>query len=130
MQAFSHANTAQRRRRPEGPYLPVGMDSRPGAPRVCGIAVRPLPPRRQRAGVPTFFARGRGARVGDWRLKIEDFRGLALRNYSTEWQVALNRESCVLEDAHRQAAANVATGAHGDGDRQVTLRVPQGKMAS
>lgn len=52
------------------------------------------------------------------------------RHYSAQSEVVLNGESCVFEDAHGQATANVATCVNGDGDRHVTLRVPQGEMAS
>ena len=75
-----------------------------------------------------IFHAGQGS--GGWGLEIEDFRSLAARSFSTQSQIVLNGESCVFEDAHRQAAANVAARAHGDGDRQLTLRVPQGEMAS
>jgi hypothetical protein len=121
--------------RKAGPKPPSG-DGSAGAgaarlPMKCiGTAAHPLSPRRQRAGVPTFLTRGREARVGDRRLRIGDFRSLAPRSFSAQLQVVLNGESCVLEDAHRQATASVATRAHGDGDRQVALRVLQGEMAS
>jgi hypothetical protein len=75
-----------------------------------------------------IFHAGQGS--GGWGLEIENLRSLAPRSFSTQSQVVLNRESCVFEDAHRQATANIASRAHGDGDRQVTLPVPQGEMAS
>jgi hypothetical protein len=40
--------------------------------------------------------RGREARVGDWRLKIGDFRSLGPRSFSTQLQVLLDAEAGVL----------------------------------
>lgn len=50
--------------------------------------------------------------------------------HSAQPKIIVNREAGVLQNAHRQPAADVAARVHWDGDGYVLLGMPQGKVTA